>query len=138
MDARDFLDVAERLAQGSTEADWRTAAGRAYYGLMQEMNAALIRWGFGPPRRDRVHTFVRLHFIYAADADVKAIGIMLEQLVSLRNLADYHLAVPGSFSSADTARQAVLDARAALARLDALDADQARRTSAIRSIRPIP
>ena len=67
MDARAFLDVAERLVQGQTEADWRTAAGRAYYGLMQEMLAALLRWGFGPPRRDRVHTFVRLHFIYAAD-----------------------------------------------------------------------
>ena len=38
--------------------------------------------------------------------------------------------VPGSFSSADAARQAVIDARQALARLDALDDDPARRTAA--------
>ena len=36
MDGRAFLNVARRLAQEPTEADWRTAAGRAYYALMLE------------------------------------------------------------------------------------------------------
>jgi uncharacterized protein (UPF0332 family) len=138
MDGREFLDVAERLAQGNTEADWRTATGRAYYGLMQEMNAALLRWGFGPARRDRVHTFVRLHFIYASDGELKAIGIILEQLVSLRNLADYQLTMRGSFATPDAAKQAVLDARNALTRLDAIDRDPVRRAAAVAGIRPIP
>ena len=105
---------------------------------MQELLAALLHWGFGPPRRDGVHTIVRLHFIYATDADVKAIGIILEQLASLRNLVDYQLSVPGAFASPDAARQAVLDARQAPLRLDALDGDPTARAAVVASIRPIP
>ncbi len=31
MNWRDFLSLAARLAADTTEADWRTAASRAYY-----------------------------------------------------------------------------------------------------------
>jgi hypothetical protein len=45
MDGRAFLAVARRLAHEPTEADWRSAAGRAYYAL-QIANAlgALLVW----------------------------------------------------------------------------------------------
>ena len=71
MDGRAFLDVAQRLLQASTEADWRSAAGRAYYALMLEGRAALQRWGFTIPRTEQIHRFVRLHFLYAGDSDMR-------------------------------------------------------------------
>src|SRR5438874_8968742 len=99
MEGRKFLDIAQELVQGPTEAHWPAAAGRAYYGLMLEGRDALERWGFTLPPRDQVHTFVRLRFIYSNDPDLKQVGYALEQLSKLRNKADYALAVSGPFAT---------------------------------------
>ena len=135
MDGRAFLDVAQRLAQGVTEADWRTSAGRAYYALMLEGRATLGRWGFLLPPREQVHKFVRLRFLYAPDPDLKQVGQRLEQLGLLRNRGDYQLDKPGLFATASGAAQAVLKARDAIAHLDQVDGDAARRVAAIAGIR---
>lgn len=87
MNGRALFAVARELAAGSTEAHWRSGAGRAYYALLHEVLGALGRWGFAQPPRDRVHTFARLKFVYATDADVKRIGLTLEALGRLRNAA---------------------------------------------------
>jgi hypothetical protein len=89
MQGRAFIDLAADVLAGNTEPHRRGAAGRAYYGLMLECRDALFRWGFNLPPRDSVHTFVRLRFGYAADPDLKKIGRVLEDLVKLRNRADY-------------------------------------------------
>src|SRR5437870_2858813 len=89
MQPRDFLDVARSDVQGPSEAYWRAAASRAYYALLLEARDALERWGFTPPPRDRVHTFVRLSFVFATNPDVKDIGYMIERLVKVRNEANY-------------------------------------------------
>src|SRR5437868_5934832 len=99
MDGRAFLEVAERLVLRSTEADWRTAAGRAYYGVMLECRAALRRWGFTIPKGEQVHRFVRLRLLYASDTDLKLVAKRLEQLGILRNYADYELENPGYFAN---------------------------------------
>ena len=135
MDGRAFLDVAERLAQGLTESDWRTSAGRAYYALMLEGRAALGRWGFMLPPHEQVHRFVRLRLTYAPDSDLKQVGRRLEELGLLRNRADYQIEKPGPFASAIGAAQAVLKARDAISRLDQVDGDAARRAAAIAGIR---
>jgi hypothetical protein len=129
------LNVAERLVLRSTEEDWRTAAGRAYYALLQEARAALERWGFPSPPRDRLHAFVRHHFVFPLDADLKAIGKVLEDLGRTRNEADYQLASPGPFADAKVVRARNAQARKALALLDAIEADPARRTAAIAAVR---
>jgi hypothetical protein len=138
MDGRAFLDVARRLAQQRTEADWRTASGRAYYSLLLEGKAALERWGFLSPPRDRVHRYVRLCFTYASERDLKTVGRTLEALLILRNEADYEPKTPGKFASAAAAQQAVRDAASALSLLDQIDGDAGRRAAAIASIRPPP
>jgi uncharacterized protein (UPF0332 family) len=91
MDGRAVLGVADELAAGTTEAHWRAAAGRAYYALFHEARAALESWGFAPPHRE-AHRFVREHFTYPAEADLKQIGSALQKLGQWRNQADYQLA----------------------------------------------
>jgi hypothetical protein len=88
MDCRTLLDVGRELAAGRTEAHWRSSVGRAYYALLHEVLGALGRWGFSLPPRDKVHTFARLKFVYATDPDLKRIGLTLEALGRLRNVAD--------------------------------------------------
>lgn len=134
MDGRAFLDAANALARGATEPFWRSAAGRAYYALLHEGREALEHWGFPLPPKESIHSFVRLHLVFPADADLKKVGIWLEQLGHLRNYADYQLGAPRHFSSARRAQQAVKLARDAIALLDAIHADPARRALATAAI----
>jgi hypothetical protein len=137
MQGREFLAVARRIVTGSTEADWRSTAGRAYYALMLEGRDVLRSWAFAMPRHDQVHAFVRLKFIYSSNSDIKNIGFVLEELGGMRNYADYQLDRPGKwFTSASHARQAILDADTAIQLLDQIEADPARRAAAIASIKP--
>ena len=136
MNGRALLDVARELAVGSSEAHWRSSIGRAYYALLHEVLETLRRWGFSLPPRDKVHTFARLKLIYATDPDLKRIGHTLEALGRLRNAADYDVSLSGPFVSARIAVQALADAEAAVALLDAIEANPARRAAAVGSIPP--
>jgi hypothetical protein len=136
MNGRAFFDVARELAAGSEEAHWRSSAGRAYYALLHEVLDMLRRWGFALPPRDKVHTFARLKLVYSTDLDLKRIGLTLEALGRLRNAADYQLSLSGPFMSARIALQALADAEAAVALLDALDSDPTRRAAAVGSVPP--
>src|SRR5437870_398756 len=102
---------------------------------MLESREALFRWGFSLTAGKNVHHWVRLCFIYCANADLKVIGRALEELVWLRTRADYDLASP-LFASAAKARAAIQQAASALALLDQIEADPARRAVAISAIRP--
>src|SRR5437660_9508651 len=94
MRGRDFLLVAQQFIRGGTEAHWRSAAGRTYYALLIESRDLLQRWGFNLPPRDKVHASVRLRFTYAADPDMKDVGLALDLLSQLRNQADYDMGSP--------------------------------------------
>ena len=135
MDGRAFLDLARELVIGKTEVHWRGAAGRAYYALMLECREALRRWGFTVPPGPGVHGFVRLRYFTANDPDLRQIGRVLERLGKLRNVADYELAAVPSFVSNSKAQLAIADATDALALLDQIDADPARRSAAVAAIK---
>ena len=136
MNGRAFIDLASDILAGNTEAHWRGAVGRAYYGLMLECRDALFRWGFKLLPRDNVHPFVRLRFYCVAHPDLKSIGWALDWLVRFRNRADYDLSPHVDFASNTRAEQAIDDARDALALLDAIEADPARQAAAIRTAFP--
>jgi hypothetical protein len=136
MDGRSLLEIGRELAARSTEAHRRSSVGRAYDALLHEVLGALARWGFALPPRDKVHSFARLKFIDATHPDLKRIGLALESLGRLRNVADYQIGNSGPFASAKIAVSVLRDAESAVALLDAIEADPARRAGAVRTIPP--
>jgi hypothetical protein len=76
-----------------------------------------------------------LRFTYANHPDTIPVGEALDELSQLRNHADYRLNTPGLFATATQATQAVLGAQAAIALLDAIEADPARRSTVIAAMR---
>jgi hypothetical protein len=135
MNGREFLQSAQDLLTRSSEANRRSAVGRAYYALLHEGRMALDRWGFPIPPGENIHSFVRLRFIFPASADLKPIGYALEELGQHRNQADYRLAAPGRFATDTPAVQAVDLAQSRIDLIDAIDADPARRAAAVAAIR---
>ena len=89
MNFRDFLDLAEDLAQGTTEAEWRTCVSRAYYGAFHVAGDFLRSLGFRVPRSDRGHGFAWLRLSNSGHTEVANSGRELKDLRSRRNAADY-------------------------------------------------
>lgn len=131
MKGREFLKSAQDLLAVGGEHNWRTALGRAYYGLVHEGAEALLRWGFPRPAGEQIHRFVGLRFDATPHADLRVIGTILDRLGRRRNEADYQLSNPGVFASDLVAAQSARDATVAIARLDAIEADSVRLAAAV-------
>src|SRR5262249_51250360 len=86
-----FLILAERLAQESTEAEWRTAASRAYYAAFHAAKELLAVLGFVMPRDDTAHRQVSYRLQNCGHPQVVAAGAQLDTLRKDRNRADYDL-----------------------------------------------
>ncbi len=107
----DFLVVAENLAKGSTEGDWRTAVSRAYYGAFHAARRLFQDLGFQVPQADQAHAYLWMRLQNCQDAGVAPAGSQLNRLRGDRNRADYELQL--DVSDLD-ARFAVLEARKCL------------------------
>jgi hypothetical protein len=135
MNGREFLQSARDLLARPSEANWRSATGRAYYALLHEGRVALDRWGFPLPPRQDIHPFVRLRFSYANQPDMRRVGDTLDKLARWRNEADYRLATAGRFANDTDATEAARLAQDAINILDQVEADPARRAAAVAAIR---
>ena len=136
MQGRAFLDIAQELVFGGTEAHRRTTVIQSYYALFLECRDALTRWGIAIPPRQNVHSAVRLRFLYAADADLKSIGRALDKWCRNRNDASYDMGSLADFASDACARTVIQEVADALALLDTIDSDPVRRAAAVAAFPP--
>jgi hypothetical protein len=137
MPGREFLELArELLAWGTLPRHWRAVIIHAYYALLLECRDALTRWGLPSLPRQQLHYKVRERLVFATHPELKQIGYALDSLAADRNRANYDLRPAPAFTTPVRARNLFQTAADALALLDAIDADPARRAAAIASIPP--
>jgi hypothetical protein len=136
MQGREFLELARELLPGTLPRHWRGIVIHAYYALLLECRDAMTAWGLPSLSRQQVHAQVRLRLTFSSDPDLKQIGLKLEELGRHRNWASYDLRSLPMFTSSATASRDVQVAADALALLDAINADPARRATAVASIQP--
>jgi len=91
MNPRDFLDVASDWATGSREAEWRSAASRAYFAVFHVAQQLLQRCGFVVPNGDQAHAYLWLRLANSGRPDIQRVGNDLNALRRRRNQADYDL-----------------------------------------------
>ena len=92
MDPREFMSVAQNLAQGRSPGDLRSAISRAYYAAFNVGREVLgrmeSRW------RHLEHGDLERYLKNSGHSEVKIAGDLLGQLRSLRRKADYYLTDP--------------------------------------------
>ena len=101
MNGRDFLPAARRMTAGSQEADWRSAASRAYYAAFHGARDVLAALRFRTPRADRAHNYLYVRLNNCGIPSVEHAANDLHDLRTLRNIADYD--VGQSFMSQEAA-----------------------------------
>jgi uncharacterized protein (UPF0332 family) len=89
IEPEDYLKLAERLVQESTEADWRTAISRAYYAAFHTGRGLLQDLGFRVPRAGQAHAYVWMRLSNCGEPTIAQAGGELNHLQGVRNRADY-------------------------------------------------
>ena len=89
--AQDFLVVAELLAKGASEAEWRTAVSRAYSAAFHAARELLRDLGFQVPQGDQAHAYLWMRLTNSGEAAISSAGSQLNRLRGERNRADYDL-----------------------------------------------
>lgn len=91
MEASDFLNLAIRLSGGSSEAEWRSAVSRAYYGAFHLAREFVVNCRVMLPKTADAHDKLQWCLSHAGDESLDAIAGKLNSLRSSRNVADYDL-----------------------------------------------
>lgn len=126
---RDFLNVAIRLCLAGTEADWRTAASRAYFAAFHGARTLLTAMGFEVPRGDQAHAYLWRRLESCGAQRVGEAGSLLSELRTYRNRADYDLTTDFTLRDAKYAVEAADDV---IRTLNQLTADE--RSAAVATI----
>lgn len=84
-DWAEFVDVADSLMSPGAEARWRSAMGRAYYGVFGVLCAKVGRMG----EVENVHAKVIGDLKSSPDPDHQTLGALLEAARKDRTSADY-------------------------------------------------
>jgi uncharacterized protein (UPF0332 family) len=130
MTGRDFLPAAGRMAASTEEAEWRSAASRAYYAAFHVARDLLTALRFRAPRADRAHNYLYARLNNCGEPLVRRAASFLHDLRTLRNVADYDV---HSTFVAQEATMAVTRAADIIQILDALTpAERTRITDAMK------
>jgi hypothetical protein len=110
VDSTEFQDTAERLAQGTTEGDWRSAVSRAYYGVFHHFREFFLANGLDLGRGGQAHFNLYAGLQNCGIAAVAPLGNQVDDLRDSRVWADYDLnrALPQRFALQEVARAAQL------------------------------
>ena len=98
----DFYLLGSQLAQTArTEAEFRTAIGRMYYGLHHEACCRYFRVNptADPLERGKRHYQLVEKFKISGNSVTVRIGALLGQLSRMRNISDYELSNPVRYNS---------------------------------------
>ncbi len=113
MDFREFLVLAEMLAEGTTEAEWRSAISRAYYAAFHVACECLTSLGFRvPTHTEQSHVFAWRRWSNTGEWRIDDAGKVLNALRSDRNNADYDrrtTIIAGHADDAVTCAQTVIE-----------------------------
>jgi hypothetical protein len=135
MDGRAFLESARLLMTTPTEANRRSAVGRAYYAVLNEARVALERWGFSAPAGADIDDYILSRFDRVLNMDILRVADALDQLGEHREVADYSLSTPGVFADEKGVNHLLQRAEIGIDLLDQIEADPARRAKAVADIR---
>jgi uncharacterized protein (UPF0332 family) len=91
MTGHDFLVAADLFADGTTEAEWRSAVSRAYYAAFHVARLLFQSLGFSVPRADAAHKYLAFRLQNCGHSELEQAGRELDALRYLRNQADYDL-----------------------------------------------
>ncbi|OHE20742.1 MAG: hypothetical protein A2X95_10180 [Syntrophobacterales bacterium GWF2_56_9] len=91
MDPRDFLEVAKKLSQGGTAAEYRTAVSRAYYAIYHVSADFLTGLGCTINDGPSGHGDVYRNLSNCCDSELASVGSQLHDLHGKRIIADYRL-----------------------------------------------
>lgn len=135
MDGRAFLDVARLLMTTPTEANRRSAVGRAYYAMLNEARAALERWGFLMPAGATIDDDNVSAYIMVPNMDLLRVVDSVTQLKQNRRIGDNAITGSGVFADDKEAKRLLLLAEIGIDLLDQIEADPTRLEKAIADIR---
>jgi hypothetical protein len=94
MDWSEFQKTAERLAQGSTEGDWRSAVSRAYYAVFHFFREFLFAQGLDIGRGGQSHFNLYSGLLNCGVPAVMPISRRIDDCRRRRVSADYELGNP--------------------------------------------
>src|SRR5438876_4458868 len=87
----EFLDTTDRLSQGSTEGDWRSAVSRAYYAAFHYFREFFLSNGLDIGRSAQSHFNLYTGLLSCGIASVTGFGTRVDDLRDRRVWADYEL-----------------------------------------------
>ncbi len=91
MRGTDFLHVAVRLSGGATEAEWRSAVSRAYYGAFHLARDFVESCGVTLPKTAEAHDKLQWCLAQSGSVQLPPVAERLNSLRAARNVADYDL-----------------------------------------------
>jgi hypothetical protein len=94
MNPQEFLDLADELALGVREGDWRTSVSRAYYAAFHAVRLLFTKAGFVVPQGEQAHAYLWRRLSNSGHPDTIQAGRDLSDLRRVRNWAEYDLARP--------------------------------------------
>jgi hypothetical protein len=101
----EFQDTAERLARGTTEADWRSAMSRGYYAAFHFFREFLASQGIGLGKAASAHATLYMGLLNCGFPQVAALGRDVDTLREERTWADYRLTLAVVQPDADRVTQ---------------------------------